>query len=560
MSEYKSKDSSSVRRETAQLTELMTERLQDKSIVNRYGTSLKVSMGRDYTNYLNERYQKLKEEFNKIDKNSDQELTFEEYFDFFAEYQKETGIELTRDYLQDVFDFMDQDQGSTITIQEFIFSYMVIEEKLRHKKIHLQQVIDEYSSVMKRYNKNISDNKEEKINNFGISNSAELTISILDAMNLKPTNFSGTVNPYALIIFDGVEKTTDVIEGTFNPVWNENFEFKIRSLESLLEIRVVDKISNDVIGVCRLSLKEFLDQSLFEKTINLNPSSGSEFMGELRIRIRVFWSKLKYFKEKLMESEEKIESAKKEQRTVQGYLDIIENKPFGLIVLGQIINLRDEDVLEEPKEKEEIMDKARLSIMPSHSQIKTNSNIANKIDKIVGGTLKKNVEWSNISKTFMYFLLIFSCLQMIERPDFIGLLMGVGIWYLFLNNQNIHTLEILDQIRNFLDIMLVAIVYDFIWLFFHYKGFWKDELADKTIKEMTYLFAVLNFFVKIGLCFSLWINFSKERYKKKEKQFYEARKTVSDFNRTNADKGRFSVANFFKGDKGESLFRKQDIV
>ena len=68
----------------------------------------------------------------------------------------------------------------------------------------------------------------------------------------------------------------------------------------------------------------------------------------------------------------------------------------------------------------------------------------------------------------MYLLVIFSCLQMIERPDFTGLIMGIAIWYLFLNNQNIHTLEILEQIRKFLNVMVVAIIYDILWLFFHY--------------------------------------------------------------------------------------------
>lgn len=159
----------------------------------------------------------------------------------------------------------------------------------------------------------------------------------------------------------------------------------------------------------------------------------------------------------------------------------------------------------------------------------------------------------------MHCLVIFSCLQMVERPDFTGLLMGIGIWYLFINNQNIHTLEILDQIKRFLDIMLVAIVYDVVWLFFHYDGYWDDEFADKTIKEFTYIFAFLNCIVKICLCVALWINFSKERNKKKEKQLFEARKTVNELNQSKIEKGRFSVANFFKGgEKGVNPFKKGD--
>lgn len=101
---------------------------------------------------------------------------------------------------------------------------MVIEEKLRHKQIHLQQVIDEYRVNKKRYEEKKLENKDEEINNFGISKTSELSISILEAINLQSTSFSGTISPYALIMFDQKEKTTLVKEETNNPVWNEMFD------------------------------------------------------------------------------------------------------------------------------------------------------------------------------------------------------------------------------------------------------------------------------------------------------------------------------------------------
>ncbi len=390
MSDFKSnqsKDTSSFRRETSQLTELMTERLQDQSIVNRYGTSLKISMGRDYTNYLNEKYDKLKQEFKLIDKNSDNMITFDELFSFMQQYEKKTGIALTREYIQDVFDFMDQDQGSTISVQEFILSYMVIEEKLRHKQIHLKQVIDEYLVNKKKYEQKLSENKDEELNAFGVSKAAELTIAILDCISLKTTSFSGNLTPYVLVMFDQKEQSTHVVEESFNPVWNETLEFNIRSLDCPLELRVIDKITKDVIGVARLNIKDFSDQNLTEKTMMLKPMSGSENMGEIRIRLRVFWSKLRYFKGKIQECEDKIEQAKKESSEVNQYLKLLD-EPFGLIIYGQINNLKDEDVLEVPKEKEGIMDKARLSVMPTQNK-SIQSNLATKLDTIIGGTLSK---------------------------------------------------------------------------------------------------------------------------------------------------------------------------
>lgn len=158
----------------------------------------------------------------------------------------------------------------------------------------------------------------------------------------------------------------------------------------MLEIRIIDKISKDIIGVCRLNLKEFKDQSLVEKTLPLKAMSGPEVMGEIRIRIRVYWSKLNYFQEKIIDCEEKIDQAGKEAIEVKQYLKLID-EPFGLIIYGQINNLKDEDILETPKEKEGIIDKARLSVHPTQSNVHKSlqMNFANRIDQAFRGTLSK---------------------------------------------------------------------------------------------------------------------------------------------------------------------------
>jgi hypothetical protein len=108
--------------------------------------------------------------------------------------------------------------------QEFILSYMVIEEKLRHKQIHLKQVIDEFILTKQKAEKFRQENMDEKLNDFGISKTAELHVSILEALNIKPMSFSGQISPYALLIFDGKEQSSLYKEDTNNPVWNEDFQ------------------------------------------------------------------------------------------------------------------------------------------------------------------------------------------------------------------------------------------------------------------------------------------------------------------------------------------------
>lgn len=101
---------------------------------------------------------------------------------------------------------------------------MVIEEKLRHKQIHLKQVIDEYILIRRKAEKGKQENINEQMNEFGISKTAEVQVSILEAINLKPMNFSGQISPYVLISLDRKEETTSYKEDTNNPVWNEDVQ------------------------------------------------------------------------------------------------------------------------------------------------------------------------------------------------------------------------------------------------------------------------------------------------------------------------------------------------
>lgn len=104
------------RQDTKDLTELMSSKLMDNSIVERYGTSLKMTMGREYNKYLNDKYEKLKEEFKKIDKNSDNHIQFGELFDFFKNYETNTGVRLTKEYLESLYEFMDKDANKEISM------------------------------------------------------------------------------------------------------------------------------------------------------------------------------------------------------------------------------------------------------------------------------------------------------------------------------------------------------------------------------------------------------------------------------------------------------------
>jgi hypothetical protein len=99
---------------------------------------------------------------------------------------------------------------------------MVIEEKLRHKQMHLKQVIDEYTHLKEKYENGKRDNMDEEINNYGIARNAEAFFSVLEAIDLNSDHISGRIDPFCMISLDGKELSTHYKEDTKSPIWNED--------------------------------------------------------------------------------------------------------------------------------------------------------------------------------------------------------------------------------------------------------------------------------------------------------------------------------------------------
>jgi hypothetical protein len=83
------KDRKTKRKTTAIMTASLIGKLVDENLMQKYGTSLEVNMGREYQKYLDKKYKDLKQEFNKINKNSDDIITVEELTDFLNIYSRE---------------------------------------------------------------------------------------------------------------------------------------------------------------------------------------------------------------------------------------------------------------------------------------------------------------------------------------------------------------------------------------------------------------------------------------------------------------------------------------
>lgn len=86
------------------LHEEISSRVQDPSLIERYGTSMEFGTQYEYSLYLMKKYYRLKKELLKVFRDIKQEISCKDLQDFFALYENKTKIHLGSDYIERFWD------------------------------------------------------------------------------------------------------------------------------------------------------------------------------------------------------------------------------------------------------------------------------------------------------------------------------------------------------------------------------------------------------------------------------------------------------------------------
>jgi len=70
------------RKNSEEFEKEITSKLMDVNLAGRFGTSLQVNMGREFSKQLRAKYKILQDEFSKVDKNLDDKITTDELAEF----------------------------------------------------------------------------------------------------------------------------------------------------------------------------------------------------------------------------------------------------------------------------------------------------------------------------------------------------------------------------------------------------------------------------------------------------------------------------------------------
>lgn len=379
------------RKESEQIENNLISQLYDENLMSKYGTSISVNMGRQYSRYLDSRYYELVAEFNRIDKNSDNHINFEELLSFVKSYERTTKRTYSEEYVEKIYRLIDVDNDLAITVKEFVLAYMIIEEKLRLKKIKLLKLSEDININREKYILGQQENVNEKTNSEGISNSSSFTMTLIEVDDIDPMDYSGKADVFVNFQFQDKNESSSLKRATLHPVWYEDFQFPVETFASTVKLEVLHKSTfggDELIGYYVLNISDFKHQKNVDRWYHLIDKEEKQIKTKIRINCRLLWSKYGFYTDNLRISNNQLEEISRDIESVDQYIELI-NKPYGLIIFGNLDEMIDNDVIYKGEEIEDYTAKERKSIVNTipignASKVET---LADKIERRLQGTL-----------------------------------------------------------------------------------------------------------------------------------------------------------------------------
>jgi hypothetical protein len=262
---------------------------------------------------------------------------------------------------------------------------MQLEEKLRLKKIKLTKLDEELKVQKEKFLKGVNDYKTERLNKEGLSENATLYITLFEAKDLKPMDYDGTSDPYVIFDLEDRKKTSSFKPDTLDPVWNEDFTFPVTRRDAVLKVQVYDKDrfgSDDFEGGVNIDLKSLEHQQRTDMWYDLAVEGDANGNGSIRLKLQYIFSRYKYYTDNFNKTEFQILRLQEDIEELNRYFELFE-KPFGIILYGEIESILDKRILEKSEDISEYLISPRRSVYVSPKML--HISVAQKVENMFKG-------------------------------------------------------------------------------------------------------------------------------------------------------------------------------
>ena len=382
-----------------------------------------------------------------------------------------------------IFSIIGKDPSQPLTIEEFVESYVYFEEQLKIKIKKIEKYLDDLTNQKESLNemKISAQNNEKDIGN-GLTNKSNLYITIFEAKDLDSCGLTGECNSFVQITFQGNVQKTSMKKNDYNPVWDENFKFKINNLENEEKIKF-EVLCNTLfgeksLGSITINLNNLIDQDEIEKLFDLNPGKG-----KLRMKLMCILNLVNHYQKEIEKKENDLQYFKELYDAMQVYEEQMQI-PFGIIFYQNLDILLDKEQLKQSEK--------RIDINFSKNFLASSANKGQE-----RRTESKRLVWSKTTKLLIIIFIVSIFFTLLERSNFLDLLLDISVAMLFLIDKN-------GDINKYLQPLILtfgfSLLYDFIWFVTKFGTYISDyEHPEIKLKRFIYFICIGNSLIKICL-------------------------------------------------------------
>ena len=249
-----------------------------------------------------------------------------------------------------------------MTVDEFVQSYLLLEEKIRINNTKYEKAQDELTEEISRNKEGLQKIEDETELENGLTDKSKLYITVIEAKDLISESLIGECNPFVSLSFQDDIQETKIKNNTSNPTWYEAFKFKISEPSGTLKLEVFDNtfIGKKIIGYLSIDLSDLMDQNKRMQWYDLYNDNHTN-CGKIYLKIQCIINFKHYY-------EGEIETAEKEMAIIQNAFEITNNYvesmkiPFGILFLGDLDNLINKQQFKQVDDLIKILEKKKESI------------------------------------------------------------------------------------------------------------------------------------------------------------------------------------------------------
>ena len=385
-----------------------------------------------------------------------------------------------------------------MTVDEFVQSYLLLEEKIRINNTKYEKAQDELTEEISRNKEGLQKIEDETELENGLTDKSKLYITVIEAKDLISESLVGECNPFVSLSFQDDIQETKIKNNTSNPTWYEAFKFKISEPSGTLKLEVFDNtfIGKKNIGYLSIDLSDLMDQNKRMQWYDLYNDNHTN-CGKIYLKIQCIINFKHYY-------EGEIETAEKEMAIIQNAFEITNNYvesmkiPFGILFLGDLDNLINKQQFKQVDDLIKILEKKKESIYQKRDNYNNDrSTVLRSAEK------NEKISFNLLTKVVMYFLIIIPFISLLERSDYINLFIAFLILYFFIWDKAGQVFKILKHLTLFIEL---TVILDILWLIMKFGKFFIGEKNDPEsgIKRIIYLIGICGLVMKIFFIYALF--------------------------------------------------------